>query len=166
VDRASDEEVVALLGACRSARDRLVVLLMARAGLRRGELCGLRRSDVHLLLDSRLLGCQVRRAHLRLEPNGTAKAERRSWTERNWDGRHLADRVHQPDSASAVCNSPPGRMPSPARSPPHVLRPGGPAAGPDGHSGVRIIRISSLVSSGASRSLPGQRPVTRQPSRA
>ena len=42
----------------------------------------------------------------------------------------------------------------------------GPAAGPDGHSGVRIIRISSLVSSGASRSLPGQRPVTRQPSRA
>jgi integrase/recombinase XerD len=64
VDRASDEEVVALLGACRSARDRLVVLLMARAGLRRGELCGLRRSDVHLLLDSRLLGCQVTRAHL------------------------------------------------------------------------------------------------------
>jgi hypothetical protein len=33
-----------------------------------------------------------------------------------------------------------------------------------GHSGARIIRISSLVSSGASRSLPGQRPVTRQPS--
>jgi integrase/recombinase XerD len=64
VDRASDEEVVALLGACRSARDRLAVLLMARAGLRRGELCGLRRSDVHLLLDSRPLGCQVTRAHL------------------------------------------------------------------------------------------------------
>ena len=64
VDRASDEEIVALLGACRSARDRLVVLLMARAGLRRGEACGLRRSDVHLLLDSRPLGCQVARAHL------------------------------------------------------------------------------------------------------
>jgi integrase len=64
VDRASDEEIVALLGACLSARDRLIVLLMARAGLRRGELCGLRRSDVHLLLDSRLLGCQVTRAHL------------------------------------------------------------------------------------------------------
>ena len=64
VDRASDEEIVALLGACRSARNRLIVLLMARAGLRRGELCGLRRSDVHLLLDSRPLGCQVRRAHV------------------------------------------------------------------------------------------------------
>ena len=44
VDRASDEEIVALLRACLSARDRLIVLLMARAGLRRGELCGLRRS--------------------------------------------------------------------------------------------------------------------------
>jgi integrase/recombinase XerD len=64
VDRASDEEIVALLRACRSARDRLIVLLMARAGLRRGEVCGLRRSDVHLLLDSRPLGCDVVRAHL------------------------------------------------------------------------------------------------------
>lgn len=64
VDRAFDEEIVGLLGACRSARDRLIVLLMARAGLRRGELCGLRRGDVHLLADSRLLGCEIERAHL------------------------------------------------------------------------------------------------------
>jgi integrase/recombinase XerD len=64
VDRASDEQIVALLGACRSARDRLIVLLMARAGLRRGELCGLRRSDVHLLVDSRMLGCEIPRSHL------------------------------------------------------------------------------------------------------
>ena len=64
VDRAGDGEIVALLRACRSARDRLVVLVMARAGLRRGELCGLRRSDVHLLSDSRPLGCEVARAHL------------------------------------------------------------------------------------------------------
>ena len=47
VNRATDAEIVALLGACLSARDRLIVLLMARAGLRRGELCGLRRGDVH-----------------------------------------------------------------------------------------------------------------------
>jgi integrase len=64
VDRASDEEIVALLRACRSARDRLIVLLIARAGLRRGEVCGLRRSDVHLLPDSRPLGCDVAQAHL------------------------------------------------------------------------------------------------------
>jgi integrase len=58
VERASDTDIVALLHACR-ARDRLVVLLMARAGLRRGELCGLRRSDLHIVGDSRRLGCEV-----------------------------------------------------------------------------------------------------------
>lgn len=67
VDRASDEEVVALVAACRSARDRLMVLLMARAGLRRGELCGLRRSDVHLLAGSQVLGCGVPRSHLHVQ---------------------------------------------------------------------------------------------------
>jgi integrase/recombinase XerD len=82
VDRASDEEIVALLRACRSARDRLVVLLMARAGLRRGEVCGLRRGDVHLLVDSRRLGCEVGRAHLHVvrredNPNGAWAKSRR-----------------------------------------------------------------------------------------
>jgi integrase/recombinase XerD len=82
VDRASDEQIVALLRACRSARDRLIVLLMARAGLRRGELCGLRRSDVHLLADSRPLGCEIARAHLHVirregNPNGAWAKSRR-----------------------------------------------------------------------------------------
>ena len=81
VDRASDAEIVALLGACQSARDRLMVLLMARAGLRRGELCGLRRSDVHLGLDSRPLGCEVERAHVHVvrrdNPNGAWAKSRR-----------------------------------------------------------------------------------------
>lgn len=81
VDRASDEEIVALLRACRSARDRLIVLLMSRAGLRRGELCGLRRSDVHLLVDSRALGCVFPRAHLHVvrrdNPNGAWAKSRR-----------------------------------------------------------------------------------------
>lgn len=64
VNRASDTDIVSLLGACRSARDRLIVLLMARAGLRRGELCGLRRSDVHAVADSGSLGCETEGAHL------------------------------------------------------------------------------------------------------
>ncbi|MGI8312756.1 tyrosine-type recombinase/integrase [Saccharopolyspora hattusasensis] len=64
VDRASDEEIVALLLACRSARDRLIVLLLARVGLRRSEVAGLRRSDLHLLPDNRSVGCEVRGAHL------------------------------------------------------------------------------------------------------
>jgi site-specific recombinase XerD len=58
------------------------VLVMARAGLRRGELCGLRRSDVHLLSDSRPLGCEVARAHLHVvrregNPNGAWAKSRR-----------------------------------------------------------------------------------------
>jgi integrase/recombinase XerD len=81
VDRAADTQIVALLGGCRSARDRLIVLLMARAGLRRGELTGLRRSDIHLLSDSRLLGCGMPGAHLhvvrRENPNGAWAKSRR-----------------------------------------------------------------------------------------
>jgi integrase/recombinase XerD len=68
VDRASDEDVVAVLRGCCSARDRLIVLLMARAGLRRGEVLGLRRSDVHLLADSSALGCGIARASARRPP--------------------------------------------------------------------------------------------------
>jgi integrase/recombinase XerD len=64
VNRASDEEIAALLGACLSARDRLIVLLLSRAGLRRGEAAGLRRSDLHLLPDNRVFGCGVEGAHL------------------------------------------------------------------------------------------------------
>jgi integrase/recombinase XerD len=82
VDRASDSDIVAVLSACCSARDRLVVLLMARAGLRRGEVLGLRRSDVHLLAASRELGCDIARPHLHVvrregNPNGAVAKSRR-----------------------------------------------------------------------------------------
>lgn len=53
VDRASDEEIVALFAACQSVWDRLIVLLLARAGLRR--------SDLHLLPDNRSMGLRHRR---------------------------------------------------------------------------------------------------------
>ena len=81
VDRASDEEITALLRSCLSARDRLVVLLMARAGLRRGEMCGLRRCDIHQMPDSRALGCEVPGGHLHVvrrdNPNGAWAKSRR-----------------------------------------------------------------------------------------
>jgi site-specific recombinase XerD len=64
VDRASDEEIVALFAACLSARDRLIVMLLSRAGLRRSETAGLRRSDLHLLPDNRSMGCDVDCAHV------------------------------------------------------------------------------------------------------
>ncbi|MEV7244480.1 hypothetical protein AB0N92_24995 [Streptomyces sp. NPDC093248] len=53
VGRATDEEVLALLRACRNARDRFIVLLVARAGLRRSEAVGLRREDIHFCSGSR-----------------------------------------------------------------------------------------------------------------
>jgi integrase len=82
VSRAGDADIAAVLAACRSARDRLIVLLLARAGLRRGEVAGLRRSDVHLLADSRPLGCEIPRAHLHVvrredNPNGAWAKSRR-----------------------------------------------------------------------------------------
>lgn len=82
VDRATDAEVVALLRVCRSARDRFVVLAMARAGLRRGEVTGLRRADMHLVADAAVLGCAVPGAHVhvqrRANPNGAWAKSRRA----------------------------------------------------------------------------------------
>ncbi|MFB0631375.1 tyrosine-type recombinase/integrase [Streptomyces sp. AB3(2024)] len=82
VDRASDEEIVAMFRACRSARDRLLVLLLSRGGLRRGQAAGLRRSDVHLLMDSSMLGCRAEGAHLhvvrRQNPNGAWSKSKRT----------------------------------------------------------------------------------------
>jgi integrase/recombinase XerD len=78
VDRASDEEIVALFAACRSARDRLIVLLLSRAGLRRSEAAGLRRSDLHLLPDNRALGCVGTGAHAHIMRQTTPTAHGRS----------------------------------------------------------------------------------------
>lgn len=64
VGRATDEEVLALLRACRNARDRFIVLLLARAGLRRSEAVGLRREDIHFVLDASGLGCRIPGSHL------------------------------------------------------------------------------------------------------
>ena len=82
VDRASDAEVLGLLRACRSARDRFIVTAMARAGLRSGEVTGLRREDIHLVPDATSLGCPVPGAHLHVRrrdnPNGAWAKSRRS----------------------------------------------------------------------------------------
>ncbi|HEX9498739.1 MAG TPA: hypothetical protein VF926_10265 [Mycobacterium sp.] len=82
VDRASDDEVLALLGAGRSARDRFIVITMSRAGLRRGEVCGLRREDMHFVADASGLGCAVTGPHLhvrrRANANGAWAKSRRS----------------------------------------------------------------------------------------
>lgn len=72
VDRATDEEMLALLSVCRSARDRFIVMAMSRAGLRRGELCGLRREDVHFVADATGLGCVMTGPHLHVRRGNNA----------------------------------------------------------------------------------------------
>ncbi|MCX5317981.1 tyrosine-type recombinase/integrase [Streptomyces sp. NBC_00154] len=83
IDRASDEEVVAMFLACRSARDRLTLLLLTRVGLRPGQVAGLHRSDPHLMMDSRALGCSVEGAHVhvtrRQNENGAWSKSKKSW---------------------------------------------------------------------------------------
>ncbi|PVC81582.1 recombinase XerD [Streptomyces sp. CS014] len=83
VDRAEDAELVAMFVACRNARDRLIVLLVGRVGLRRGQVAGVRRSDVHLLPDSRALGCDYPGAHVhvrrRENVNGAWSKSRQAW---------------------------------------------------------------------------------------
>ncbi len=51
------EQFVGLMAACRTWRDRSILALLARAGLRRGEAVTLRLSDVHLAESSREVGC-------------------------------------------------------------------------------------------------------------
>jgi integrase/recombinase XerD len=81
-EAVSDEEVLELLRACRSGRDRFIVLALWRTGLRRGELAGLRREDVHLVPDATRLGCGVKGPHVHVRrrdnPNGAAAKSRRS----------------------------------------------------------------------------------------
>ncbi|MCX5115248.1 tyrosine-type recombinase/integrase [Streptomyces sp. NBC_00378] len=83
IDRASDEEVVAMLLVCRSARDRLTLLLLSRVGLRPGQTAGLRRSDPHLMTDSRALGCDVEGPHIhvirRQNENDAWSKSKKSW---------------------------------------------------------------------------------------
>ncbi|MDT0459199.1 site-specific integrase [Streptomyces sp. DSM 41527] len=83
VDRAADAELAAMFAACHNARDRLIVLLVGRVGLRRGQVAGLRRSDVHLLPDSRALGCDYPGAHVhvrrRENVNGAWSKSRHAW---------------------------------------------------------------------------------------
>jgi integrase/recombinase XerD len=68
------EEVEALLGACRTWRDRFLLVLLWFCGLRVGEALGLRRSDLHLASSSAVLGCAMRGPHLHVvgrdNPNG------------------------------------------------------------------------------------------------
>ena len=64
VDNATDDEVIRLLSAAGTARDRFLIIAMWRMGLRRGELVGMRREDVHFVADATRLGCGFKGPHV------------------------------------------------------------------------------------------------------
>lgn len=61
---ATPEEIAELLKAARDCRDRVIIMLAWRAGLRRGEISGLRSDDIHLLPDSNRIGCTFGGPHI------------------------------------------------------------------------------------------------------
>ena len=74
------EQAKMVLGCCRTPRERFLVILLHDTGLRIGEALGLRRADMHLLPDSRSLGCATVGAHVhvrhRANPNGALAKSR------------------------------------------------------------------------------------------
>ncbi|MGH9137866.1 MAG: tyrosine-type recombinase/integrase [Acidimicrobiales bacterium] len=79
-DALSAEQSQAVLARCRRPRERFLVLLLHDTGLRIGEALGLRREDMHVLPDSRTLGCAVVGPHVhvrrRANPNGALSKSR------------------------------------------------------------------------------------------
>jgi integrase/recombinase XerD len=74
------EQISAVLGCCRRPREYFLMILLLDTGMRIGEALGLRRCDMHLLPDSRTLGCTVVGAHVhvrhRANPNGALAKSR------------------------------------------------------------------------------------------
>jgi integrase/recombinase XerD len=74
------EQAETVLGCCRTPRERFLVILLHDTGMRIGEALGLRRADMHLLPDSRHLGCATVGAHIhvrhRANPNGALAKSR------------------------------------------------------------------------------------------
>jgi site-specific recombinase XerD len=60
----TSEQVGELVDECRNPRDRFVVEALYATGLRVAELCGLRRSDLHLVPSATHLGCRAAGPHL------------------------------------------------------------------------------------------------------
>ncbi len=74
------EQTGRVTACCQRPRERFMVTLLRDGGLRIGEALGLRRSDLHLLPDSRCVGCAVLGAHVhvrhRANPNGALAKSR------------------------------------------------------------------------------------------
>lgn len=68
----SEQKLGRLLELTGHARDRFLVLLLLSTGMRIGEALGLRREDMHLLANSRALGCAIEGPHVHVRRRDNA----------------------------------------------------------------------------------------------
>ena len=84
VERAADGELGGVrrdAGCRRSVRDKLLITVLELTGLRIGQVLGLRRSDMHLMANSRVVGCSCPGPHVhvvRREDNENLALSKRS----------------------------------------------------------------------------------------
>ena len=90
----SREEFAALMSVTRCWRDRLLLVLMRHAGLRRGEAVNLLEEDLHLMRDARELGCARAGAHLHV---------RRRTTEQASSAKSKRERIVPVDAVTVFC---------------------------------------------------------------
>jgi site-specific recombinase XerD len=70
------QQVDLMIRLARHARDKFLIVLMRATGMRIGETLGLRREDLHLVSDSRSLGCRSKgpHVHVRRRPDNINNA--------------------------------------------------------------------------------------------
>jgi hypothetical protein len=88
------DEFNALMSVTQCWRDRLLLVLMRHAGLRRGEAVNLCEEDLHFVSDARELGCRARGAHLHV---------RRRTTEQGSPAKSRCDRMVPVDAVIVFC---------------------------------------------------------------
>jgi integrase/recombinase XerD len=94
VNPVSREEFNALMRVTQNWRDRLLLVLMRHAGLRRGEAVLLLEEDVHFMRDARELGCARPGAHLHV---------RRRTTEQGSSAKSRSGRLVPVDAVTVFC---------------------------------------------------------------
>jgi integrase/recombinase XerD len=131
------EEFNALIGVTRMWRDRLLLVLMRHAGLRRGEAVLLCEEDVHFMRDAREPGCARSGAHLHV---------RRRTTEHGSSAKSRHERIVPVDAVTVFCadrwHYERDRVPGAERSPTVLVN----VAGENAGARIRVDQVNSIVS--------------------
>jgi integrase/recombinase XerD len=137
VDPVSREEFNTLMRITQNWRDRLLLVLMRHAGLRRGEAVLLLEQDVHFVRDARDLGCGRSGAHLHV---------RRRTTEQGSSAKSRAGRIVPADAVTVFCadrwHYERERVPRADRSPTVLVN----VAGENVGGPVRVDHVNSVLS--------------------